>query len=199
MNRSTMMVSDTHVLPYQGLVIPQREVLSQQIQACIKDVPDFPKEGILFKDLMPVLANPEVFHALITTWVEALKPLDVTHIVGMESRGFLFGVPLAHALGVSFVPVRKPGKLPGATYQQTYALEYGEDTLELQQDALTKGSRVVIVDDLLATGGTAGATHALIQQTGATTLGLLFVVALSFLHGETQLTEAGFVDALVVY
>jgi adenine phosphoribosyltransferase len=187
------------VSPYVALPLREREALAATLRACILDVPDFPKEGIIFKDLMPLLANVEVFASIIATWREALQPLGVTHIVGMESRGFLFGVPLAHALGVGFVPVRKPGKLPRATYQHAYDLEYGQDTLEIQQDALNAQSRVVVVDDLLATGGTAGATHALIQRTGATSLGSLFVVALSFLEGEAKLKHTGFVDALVVY
>jgi adenine phosphoribosyltransferase len=151
----------------------------------IREVPDFPKKGILFKDIMPMLQSPEAFRAAVSALAETVERPDA--VVGIESRGFLFGAPLALHWKVPFVPARKFGKLPGPTVRQVYSLEYGEDTLELHADALRKGQRTVIVDDLLATGGTAAATVQLVRQLEADVVAALFVVELVGLHGRERL------------
>lgn len=156
------------------------------LQSLIRDVPDFPKKGILFRDITPLLRDPRGFAATIDALAEKVgnKP-DV--IIGIESRGFLFGAALALKLGIGFVPIRKPRKLPWKTYSQSYALEYGTDTIEIHQDALTKGQKAVIVDDLLATGGTAEAAGKLVGMCGGTTSAYLFVVELKALGGRAKL------------
>lgn len=151
----------------------------------IREVPDFPKKGILFKDIMPLLQSPDAFRAAIAALAATVDRPDA--VVGIESRGFLFGAPLALHWNVPFVPARKFGKLPGATVRQVYSLEYGEDTLELHADALRKGQRAVIVDDLLATGGTAKATVELVRQLDADVVAALFVIELVGLPGRERL------------
>ncbi|MCZ6806881.1 MAG: adenine phosphoribosyltransferase [Deltaproteobacteria bacterium] len=153
----------------------------------IRDVPDFPKEGVLFKDITPLLADVEAFRTSIQLIVERLDEAPVDVVIGIEARGFMFGAALADKLGVGFVPVRKPGKLPAATYRAEYELEYGTDALEIHQDALNPGQRVLIVDDLIATGGTAKATADLVEQCGAEVAALVFLVNLRFLQGEQKL------------
>jgi len=154
----------------------------------IRDVPDFPKPGILFKDVTPLLGHGPSFRLctdlLAERVVEAGGQPDL--IVGIESRGFIFGAALAERLGVGFAPVRKPGKLPFRTHRETYALEYGTDALEMHEDAVD-GKRCLIVDDLLATGGTAGATARLVERLGGHASGFLFVIELGFLHGAEKL------------
>lgn len=152
----------------------------------IREIPDFPKKGILFKDIMPLLAHPEAFQTAIERLAATVARPDA--VVGIESRGFVFGAPLALHWRVPFVTARKFGKLPGATVRQVYSLEYGEDTLELQADALHAGQKVVLVDDLLATGGTARATQQLVAQLGAETVAALFVVELTGLGGRDRLS-----------
>ena len=151
----------------------------------IREVPDFPKKGIRFKDIMPLLHSPEAFKATIDRLAAAVARPDA--VVGIESRGFLFGAPLALHWQVPFVPARKFGKLPGKTVRQVYSLEYGEDTLELHADALKSGQRAVIVDDLLATGGTALATTQLVRQLRAEVVAALFVIELIGLGGREKL------------
>ena len=151
----------------------------------IREVPDFPKKGILFKDIMPLLQSPDAFRAAVGALAARVERPDA--VVGIESRGFLFGAPLALHWNVPFVPARKFGKLPGATVRQVYSLEYGEDTLELHADALRKGQRAVIVDDLLATGGTAKATVELVRQLEADVVAALFVIELVGLAGREKL------------
>lgn len=153
----------------------------------VRDVPDFPKEGILFKDITPLLADVEAFRTSIQLIAERLDGERLDAVIGIESRGFMFGAALADKLGVGFVPVRKPGKLPAATYRAEYELEYGTDALEIHQDALSAGQRVVIVDDLIATGGTAKATVDLVEQCGAEVAALVFLINLRFLKGEEKL------------
>ncbi len=157
------------------------------LKKLVRDVPDFPKPGIVFKDITPLLQNPEAFRFIISSLVERYrnKPIDV--IVGIESRGFLFGSVLAHSLGKSFAIMRKKGKLPYTTVSYTYKLEYGEDTIELHEDAIPKGAKVLIVDDLLATGGTAGAAAHLVEKMGGKVEELAFVIELSFLDGKKAL------------
>lgn len=152
----------------------------------LRDVPDFPKPGILFKDISPMLASPEAMHAA----VDQLAAIDfgpIDKIAAIESRGFLFGVPLAMKLGIGFVPVRKPGKLPWKTNRIDYVLEYGTDAVEIHQDAVKQDERVLLVDDLLATGGTMGAACKLIEACGGVVAACAFVIELTFLKGQEKL------------
>jgi adenine phosphoribosyltransferase len=161
---------------------------AELIRSLIRDVPDFPKPGIIFKDITPVLANPEGLKAALDALAESFRDARITRVAGMESRGFIFGVPVAERLNAGFIPIRKPGKLPAATFSQTYDLEYGTDTLEMHRDAANSSDRVLIVDDLLATGGTAAAAIQLVERTGAAVVGLAFVIELDFLSGRDRLT-----------
>lgn len=155
----------------------------------IRVIDDFPKDGISYKDITTLLKKGEVFRAAIDALAEIIKPWAPEVIVGPEARGFLLGAPLAYALGVGFVPVRKKGKLPGETISETYALEYGFDTLEVHADAIYPGARVVVVDDLLATGGTMLATANLMNKIGANMLGMGFLIELNFLNGREKLVD----------
>ena len=157
------------------------------LKAYIRDVPDFPKPGILFKDVTPLLANPAAFRASVDALTAAVAHHRPTHIAAIESRGFLFGTPLAERLHASLVPLRKPGKLPWKTLSESYDLEYGSATLQLHVDAAAPGDRVVLVDDLLATGGTAAAAVNLIRRLGAEVVATCFVVELDFLKGRDKL------------
>ncbi|MDH7568674.1 MAG: adenine phosphoribosyltransferase [Armatimonadota bacterium] len=155
-----------------------------EIKALVRTVPDFPKEGILFRDITPVLRHPEALRSVVEHLVGFCRGEEVDAVVGIESRGFMFGVPLALALNAGFVPVRKLGKLPAEVVQAEYALEYGTNTVEMHRDALKPGDRVVIVDDLIATGGTAGAAVDLVEQLGGEVVALLFFVELTDLNGR---------------
>ncbi|MCB8818017.1 adenine phosphoribosyltransferase [Desulfosporosinus shakirovi] len=155
----------------------------------IRVISDFPKEGISYKDITTLMKNGEVYHAAINALVEKIKLWQPDVIVGPEARGFLFGAPVAYALGIGFVPVRKPGKLPAQTIGETYALEYGFDTLEVHADAIKPDQRVVVVDDLLATGGTMLATANLLKKIGADVVGLGFLIELTFLNGREKLED----------
>lgn len=157
------------------------------LRGCIREVPDFPKEGILFKDITPLLANVEAFRSCIQLMAERLDGETVDAVLGIESRGFMFGAALADKLGVGFVPIRKPGKLPAATYRAEYDLEYGSDAVEIHQDALQPGERVLVVDDLIATGGTAQATKQLIERCGAEVAAFVFLINLVALEGTEKL------------
>ncbi len=159
------------------------------LSAYVRDVPDFPVPGIVFKDITPMLAHPAALAHAISALADGLRPLNVQHIVGIESRGFIFGVPLAVKLGVGFSPVRKPGKLPWHTHSEQYALEYGTDTLQIHTDAAKPGQRVAIVDDLLATGGTMAATVKLVEATGAKVVACSVVIELEFLNGRERLGQ----------
>jgi adenine phosphoribosyltransferase len=164
----------------------------------IRDVPDFPTPGILFKDIMPLVADPSAFRESIDQLAEWAGPRTPDIILGAEARGFIFGGALAYALGCGFVPARKPGKLPWKTVDATYALEYGNDTLQIHADAITPGQRVIVLDDVLATGGTASAKIELVEQLGGIVVGALFVVELAFLSGRERL--AGYdTHALIAY
>jgi adenine phosphoribosyltransferase len=164
----------------------------------IRDVPDFPKEGIVFKDVMPLIADAEYFHETIERLAEWARPREPDLILGAEARGFIFGAALAYELGVGFVAARKPGKLPWETVSATYELEYGTDSLEMHRDAVHPGSRVIVLDDVLATGGTAKAKVELVEGLGGTVVGVLFVIELSFLHGRERL-EGQDVHSLIQY
>jgi len=163
--------------------------LIDRLSATLRDVPDFPSPGILFKDITPVLADPALMRDVITAMLAPSRSLDVTHVVGVESRGFLFGMPMALQLGVSFAPARKPGKLPWHTERESYDLEYRSDVLEMHTDAVAAGARVLVVDDVLATGGTAAATCRLVERLGGTVVGVSVLVELGFLQGRTRLPE----------
>ena len=155
----------------------------------IREVPDFPKKGINFKDITTILQNKEAFHFVISQFYEKYKAENVDVVVGIESRGFIFGAVLAHPLGVPFVPIRKEGKLPADTMKEEYSLEYGTAAIEIHKDSITSGQRVVLVDDLLATGGTALASIKLIELLGGTVIGCAFVITLSFLPGKEKLNN----------
>ena len=162
------------------------------VLARIRDVPDFPEPGIVFKDITPLLADPAAFAAVVSEFSSLagrLGPVD--KIVGIEARGFILAAPVAVQLGVGFVPVRKEGKLPGATLQASYALEYGEATIEVVADAFAAGDRVLVIDDVLATGGTAEATIDLVRRAGAEVVGVAVLLELSFLAGRSRLASAG--------
>lgn len=168
------------------------------LRSLIRDIPDFPVPGILFRDITPLLGDAEGFRATIDQMAQAARQFEPGAIVGVESRGFIFGGPLADRLGLPFVPVRKPGKLPAARMSIEYSLEYGESRLDIHEDALAPGTRAVIVDDLLATGGTALATAKLVEMVGGVVAGLVFVVELSELQGRQRLTPYA-VNSLLVY
>jgi len=155
----------------------------------IRNVPDFPKPGILFYDITTLLADADGLREAITSMAAPYRDQDIDLVVGIESRGFIFGTAVADRLGVGFVPVRKPGKLPSSTVSVEYELEYGTDVLEIHQDAITSGQRILIVDDLLATGGTAAAVANLVQKQGGTIVALAFLIELDFLDGRTKLSE----------
>lgn len=159
------------------------------LAATIRDVPDFPKEGILFKDITTLLKNPAALQETIKRLSDYCQGKEIEAIVGIESRGFIFGVPVAYELGLGFIPVRKPGKLPAETISESYALEYGTNTLEMHVDAIQPGQRVLIIDDLLATGGTALATCKLIERLGGAVAGLAFIIELAFLNGREAFGE----------
>ncbi|HET6408197.1 MAG TPA: adenine phosphoribosyltransferase [Chthoniobacteraceae bacterium] len=159
------------------------------LRKAVRDVPDFPKPGIVFKDITPALGDGRMLRKIIDGFVEATRPLNVSKVVGIESRGFIFGTPLAAALGVGFVPVRKKGKLPWECEAISYALEYGEATVEIHRDAVESGERVVLIDDLLATGGTAAAAVALVQKLGGVVAEAQFLIELSFLGGRRLVPE----------
>ncbi|MDB4968713.1 MAG: Adenine phosphoribosyltransferase [Myxococcales bacterium] len=158
----------------------------QRIQSRIRDVPDFPKPGIVFKDVTPLLGDGAAFRIVTDLLAERVGATKPELIVGIESRGFIFGAALAERLGVGFVPVRKPGKLPYRSVRETYSLEYGTDALEMHEDAVA-GRRCLVVDDLLATGGTAAATGKLVERLGGTVEGFAFVIELDFLKGRARL------------
>ena len=158
-----------------------------QLRSFIRDIPDYPKQGIIFKDITPLLSDAAAFARATRAMAAPFIGDGITHVVAIESRGFILGGPVAQELGVGFIPVRKPGKLPAATRREEYALEYGTDVLEIHADACGDGGRLLVVDDVLATGGTASATQRLVESLGATVVGFSFLIALSFLPGLERL------------
>ncbi|MDI6869979.1 MAG: adenine phosphoribosyltransferase [Bacillota bacterium] len=168
------------------------------LKEIIREIPDFPKPGINFKDITPILANGEALRHVIQLLAGHFREKGVDRIVGVESRGFLFGAPLAYELGCGFALVRKPGKLPCSVERVEYALEYGTDALEIHRDAVGAGQRVLMVDDLLATGGTIGAAMDLVHRLGGEIIGAAFVIELAFLGGRARLTERGVTDILTL-
>lgn len=172
--------------------------MSLDLRDRVRDVPDFPTKGIVFKDLMPLLADREYFAETISQLAAWARPREPDLILGAEARGFIFGGALAFDLGAGFIAARKPGKLPWETVEATYELEYGTDSLQVHRDAITPGARVVILDDVLATGGTARAQVELVEELGGVVVGVLFVIELTFLAGRERL--AGFdVHSLIQY
>ena len=168
------------------------------LRGFIRDIPDFPKPGIVFKDITPLLLDPAALDFAVASIAAYARPLNVDLVVAAEARGFILGAAVARELGVGFVPARKPGKLPGETVSAEYILEYGVDALEMHADALADGARVLLHDDLLATGGTAAALCSLVEGRGATVAGVSFLVELSFLNGRAKL--AGYdVQTLIAY
>ena len=153
----------------------------------IRDVPDFPIKGILFKDITPLLQDPEAFRQVIDAFTARYSGEQVDQVVAIESRGFIFGAPLSYTLGAGFVPIRKPGKLPAATINVEYSLEYGVNSLEMHADAIRPGQKVLVVDDLLATGGSAKAAIDLVERLEGVVVGVAFLIELGFLHGAENL------------
>ena len=159
----------------------------EEVRAAVRDVPDFPKRGIVFKDITPVLSDPVLFRASIDLFLERCRGLKIDKIVGIDARGFLFGSAVAYELGLGFVPIRKRGKLPYRTETAKYSLEYGEAEMEMHVDAMSVGERIVLVDDLLATGGTSAAAAVLIRKAGGHLLEAQFLIELESLHGRKRL------------
>ena len=164
----------------------------EDLKSYIRSVKDFPKKGIMFRDITTILKEPEALKMTAQMLFNLAENLDVNKVVGIESRGFIFGSILAERLDVGFVPVRKPGKLPWAVEQESYSLEYGQDTLQIHKDAVKKGQKVLIVDDLLATGGTLQATCRLVEKLGGKVAGILVLIELSFLKGKDKLSNYDF-------
>lgn len=169
------------------------------VKSKIRDILDFPVKGIVFKDITTVLRDKDGYQEIIKFLTEKFKDKNIDYIAGIESRGFIFGAALAYELGAGFVPLRKPGKLPGETLSQDYQLEYGTDTLQIHKDAIEQGKKVVIVDDLLATGGTAGAACKLIQQTGAEVVAAAFVIELKDMNGRAKIPDNVETVSMIVY
>jgi adenine phosphoribosyltransferase len=170
-----------------------KDAVRELVLSRIRDVPDFPEPGIVFKDITPLLGDPVAFAAVVSEFAAVAldAPGAVTKIVGIEARGFILAAPVAVALGVGFVPVRKKGKLPGDTLEATYALEYGTASIEVVADAFQPGDRVLVIDDVLATGGTVEATLDLVRRAGAEVAGLAVLLELAFLDGRTRLAAGG--------
>ncbi|UCC86864.1 MAG: adenine phosphoribosyltransferase [Anaerolineales bacterium] len=158
-----------------------------ELASLIRDVPDYPIEGILFKDITTLIQNADAFQEVIDWMVELYADISVDCVVAIEARGYIFGAPLAYRLGAGFVPVRKPGKLPAKTISESYALEYGTNTLEMHEDAIKPGQQVLVIDDLLATGGSARAAVNLVERLGGEVAGVAFMIELDFLHGRDKL------------
>ena len=165
----------------------------------IRSVENFPKQGIIFRDITTALKDAETLKIMVDYLCDQFKDTKIDYVAGIESRGFIFGMPMAYKMNAGFVPVRKPKKLPAATYSQEYELEYGTDTIEVHQDAIEKGANVLIVDDLLATGGTAEAACKLIQKTGGNLVGIAFLIELEALNGREKLKDAPKIVSMLKY
>lgn len=170
----------------------------KDLKQYVRSVPDFPKKGIMFRDITTILKNPEALNATLEELYDRVKDLKIDKVVGIESRGFIFGSLLAQKLGAGFVPVRKPGKLPAETIKESYELEYGTDSIEIHKDAILPGEKVLLHDDLLATGGTAKAAINLIEKLEGEVVKCLFIIELSFLNGRKLLSEK-VVDSVIDY
>jgi adenine phosphoribosyltransferase len=184
------MLATTPRLTFDGSPLafaPMGSEIVEKLRAAVRDVPDFPKKGIVFKDITPVLSDAGLFRASIDLFLERCRGREIDKIVGIDARGFVFGSAVAYELGVGFVPIRKRGKLPCRTEIAKYSLEYGEAEMEMHTDAVTTGERVVLVDDLLATGGTSAAATVLIQKAGGNLVEAQFLIELEFLEGRKRL------------
>ena len=168
------------------------------LRSSIRTIPDYPKPGIMFRDITTLLSDARAFRQAVDELVQPLAGMKIDKVAGIEARGFILAAPVAIALGAGFVPVRKQGKLPGPTYAQSYDLEYGSATIEVHQDAFAPGERVLIVDDVLATGGTGAATAELVRKAGAEVTGIAVILELSFLHGRPRLPDVPIRSLLVV-
>jgi adenine phosphoribosyltransferase len=167
-----------------------------ELRAAVRDVPDFPKPGIIFKDITPILGNGKLFRTAIEAFLEQCRGKEIDKIVGIDARGFLFGSAVAYDLGIGFVPLRKKGRLPYKTESAKYSLEYGEAEMELHVDAIEPGEKIILIDDLLATGGTSASAAALIQKVGGVLLEAQFLIELEFLHGRQKLPSTPVVSFL---
>jgi adenine phosphoribosyltransferase len=185
--QSAARLTAVDVLEQAASVAPMNSAIMDRLRAGVRDVPDFPKKGIVFKDITPLLSDPALFRASIDLFLERCRGKEIDKIVGIDARGFLFGSAVAYELGVGFVPIRKRGKLPYKTEIAKYSLEYGEAAMEMHIDAMIAGERVILVDDLLATGGTSAAAAALIRKVGGRLLETQFLIELEFLNGRKQL------------
>jgi adenine phosphoribosyltransferase len=163
--------------------------LEDEIKTLIRDIPDFPKAGIIFKDITPILQDPLLCKKIVNSFYDQSRHLEINCVAAVESRGFLFGMLIAQKMSVPFIPIRKRGKLPYDTFEQSYDLEYGSATIEMHRDAIRRGDKVLLHDDLLATGGTISAAARLVEKAGGTIEGFSFLVNLAFLNGEKQLLE----------
>jgi adenine phosphoribosyltransferase len=181
-----------------GVTELDRAAVAASVRGAVRDVPDFPKPGIVFKDITPVFLDGALFARTVTALAQPFAGQGITHVVAIESRGFILGAPVALALGAAFVPVRKRGKLPRATVREDYALEYGTDALELHADALVGSPNVLVVDDLLATGGTAAAACRLVERAGAPVTACAFLIELTFLNGRAALAGRR-IETLLAY
>ena len=169
------------------------------VKSKIRDIKDFPKEGIIFRDITTALKDAETLKVIVDYLCEQFKDVKIDYIAGIESRGFILGMPMAYMMGIGFVPVRKPNKLPAATYSQEYALEYGTDKIEIHQDAFPQGANVLVVDDLLATGGTAEAACKLVKKAGANLVGTAFLIELTALNGRDKLVDSPKIVSMLQY
>jgi adenine phosphoribosyltransferase len=175
------------------------DAMLDRMRAAVRDVPDFPQPGIIFKDITPVLADPALFRLTIDALAEGLEEAGITKVMGFDARGFIFAGAVADRLGLGFIPVRKKGKLPWETVQVAYALEYGENVMEMHRDAVAPGERVWLIDDVLATGGTAAAAAGLVEQLGGVVAGMTFLIELGFLEGRTKLPVGVEVRGVLCY
>ncbi len=173
--------------------------MPESLRRLILDVPDFPKPGVVYKDFTPLLGDPSALALAVELMANPYRGMGVRHVVGAESRGFIFGTAIAQALSAGFVPIRKPGKLPREVLAEEYDLEYGSDRVELHADALTPGSNVLLVDDLLATGGTLGACGRLVERCGGHLIGVTVLIELDFLKGRDKLAHLGDIHSVVRY
>lgn len=176
-----------------------QQAVVEEVKSMIRSIPDFPKPGILFKDITTALKDAETLRKMIDFICEEFKNEKIDYVIGLESRGFIFGMPVAYNLNAGFIPVRKPNKLPAKTIKETYELEYGTDTLEMHEDAVKKGDKVLIVDDLLATGGTCAAACNLAHKAGAEIVGCAFLIELAALNGKNKLPKDCRIVSMIEY
>ncbi len=171
----------------------------EDVKAKIRSIPDFPKPGIIFRDITTGIKDAQTMKFMVEYLCEQYKDTKIDYIAGIESRGFIFGMPMAYRLGCGFIPIRKPNKLPAKTISESYGLEYGHDTIEIHEDAIEKGANVLVVDDLLATGGTAEAACKLVKRAGGNLVGIAFLIELQALNGRKKLNDCGKVVSMLQY